>query len=103
MLGFGVMKQATANMPIIFDATHALQCRNADSKASGGRRQQLVELARAGIATAIAGLFIEVHPNPDDALCDGSSALALDKLEPFLTQLKQLDDLIKSFDQITIS
>ena len=103
MLGFGVMKQTTANLPIIFDATHALQCRNADSKASGGRRQQLVELARSGIATAIAGLFIEVHPDPNAALCDGSSALALNKLEPLLTQLKQLDDLVKSFDQITIS
>jgi 2-dehydro-3-deoxyphosphooctonate aldolase (KDO 8-P synthase) len=103
MLGFGVMKQTTANLPIIFDATHALQCRNADAKASGGRRQQLVELARAGIATAIAGLFIEVHPDPNAALCDGSSALALNKIEPLLTQLKQLDDLVKSFDQITIS
>ena len=103
MLGFGVMKQATANMPIIFDATHALQCRSADSKASGGRRKQIFDLARAGIATAIAGLFIEVHPNPDAALCDGSSALPLDKIKPFLTQLKQLDDLVKSFDEITIS
>lgn len=97
MLGFGVMKKATAGAPIIFDVTHALQCRDPLGEASGGRREQIVDLARAGLATGMAGLFLEAHPDPANAKCDGPSALPLDKLEPFLAQLKALDDLIKSF------
>ena len=102
MLGFGVMKQVTNNLPIIFDVTHALQQRDALSGASGGRRQQIVDLARAGVATGIAGLFLEAYPDPDQAKCDGPSALPLDKLELFLMQIKQLDDLVKSFPPLVI-
>ena len=98
MLGFGVMKKVSNNCPVIFDVTHALQCRDPLGAASGGRRDQVAELARAGMATGIAGLFIEAHPNPDEALCDGPSALAISKLEPFLKQMKAIDDLVKSFD-----
>ena len=97
MLGFGVMKKATAGAPIIFDVTHALQCRDPLGEASGGRREQIVDLARAGLATGLAGLFLEAHPEPSKAMCDGPSALPLAKLEPFLAQLKALDDLVKSF------
>ena len=97
MLGFGVMKKATNGAPIIFDVTHALQCRDPLGEASGGRREQIVDLARAGLATGMAGLFLEAHPDPANAMCDGPSALPLAKLEPFLAQLKALDDLIKSF------
>ncbi|MDI9855072.1 3-deoxy-8-phosphooctulonate synthase [Comamonas sp. 17RB] len=103
MLGFGVMKKVTGDLPIIFDVTHALQQRDALAGASGGRRQQIVELARAGMATGLAGLFLEAHPNPDQAKCDGPSALPLDKLEPFLEQMKAIDDLVKSFAPIEIS
>lgn len=102
MLGFGVMKKVTGNRPLIFDVTHALQQRSALDAASGGRREQVVELARAGMAVGLAGLFLEAHPDPKNAKCDGPSALPLDKLEPFLTQLKQLDDLVKSFAPIDI-
>ncbi|MDD9173247.1 3-deoxy-8-phosphooctulonate synthase [Aliivibrio finisterrensis] len=102
MLGFGVMKKASNGSPIIFDVTHSLQNRDPSGKASGGRRAQTVELAKAGLATGIAGLFIEAHPNPDKALCDGPSALPLDQLEPFLKQMKALDDLIKGFEHIDI-
>ncbi|UXI01931.1 3-deoxy-8-phosphooctulonate synthase [Photobacterium sp. TY1-4] len=102
MLGFDVMKKASKGSPIIFDVTHALQCRDPLGAASGGRREQTVDLARAGIATGIAGLFMEAHPNPDQARCDGPSAFPLDKLEPFLAQIKQLDDLIKNFAPIDI-
>jgi 2-dehydro-3-deoxyphosphooctonate aldolase (KDO 8-P synthase) len=102
MLGFGVMKKASKGSPIIFDVTHSLQMRDPSGAASGGRREQTVELAKAGLATGIAGLFIEAHPNPDQAKCDGPSALPLDKLEPFLAQMKALDDLIKGFDHIDI-
>lgn len=97
MLGFGVMKKVSGNCPVIFDVTHALQCRDPMGAASGGRRGQVAELARAGMAVGIAGLFIEAHPNPDEALCDGPSALAIAKLEPFLEQMKTIDDLVKSF------
>lgn len=103
MLGFGVMKKVSKGSPIIFDVTHALQMRDPSGAASGGRREQTVELAKAGLATGIAGLFIEAHPDPDNAKCDGPSALPLDKLEPFLSQMKSLDDLIKSFDTIEIA
>lgn len=96
MLGFGVMKQATGGVPLIFDVTHALQCRDPMGAASGGRRGQIAELGRAGLATGVAGLFVEAHPDPDNARCDGPSALALDKLEGFLTQMKAVDDLVKS-------
>ena len=96
MLGFRTMKEVSGGLPLIFDVTHALQCRDPLGVASGGRRHQVAELGRAGISVGIAGLFLEAHPNPDQALCDGPSALPLDKLEPFLTQMKSFDDLIKS-------
>ncbi len=102
MLGFGVMKKTTSNKPIIFDATHALQCRDPLAEASGGRREQLVELARAGLAVGIAGLFIEAHPNPAQAKCDGPSALPLDLIRPFLEQMKRVDDVVKSLAELVI-
>lgn len=102
MLGFGVMKKVTGDLPIIFDVTHALQQREAGAAASGGRREQVADLARAGLAVGLAGLFLEAHPDPAQAKCDGPSALPLDKLEPFLTQLKALDDLVKSFAPLKI-
>ena len=103
MLGFGVMKKVTGNKPLIFDATHALQNRDPLGAASSGRREQLVELARAGLAIGIAGLFIEAHPDPSQAKCDGPSALPLNLLKPFLSQMKALDDLIKGFEVIQIA
>lgn len=102
MLGFGVMKKVCNNLPIIFDVTHALQQRDPGGAASGGRREQVADLARAGMGVGLAGLFLEAHPDPNKAKCDGPSALPLDKLEPFLTQLKQLDDLVKSFAPLDI-
>lgn len=102
MLGFGVMKKVTNNLPIIFDVTHALQQRDSMGAASGGRREQVADLARAGMGVGLAGLFLEAHPDPKVAKCDGPSALPLDKLEPFLTQLKALDDLVKSFEPLDI-
>ena len=102
MLGFRTMKEVSGGLPLIFDVTHALQCRDPLGAASGGRRHQVAELGRAGISVGIAGLFLEAHPNPDQALCDGPSALPLDKLEPFLTQMKSFDDLIKSQPDLCI-
>lgn len=102
MLGFGVMKKVTANLPIIFDVTHALQHRDHGSAVSGGRRHQVLDLARAGMAVGLAGLFLEAHPNPEQAKCDGPSALPINLIEAFLAQIKSLDDLIKSFPVLNI-
>jgi 2-dehydro-3-deoxyphosphooctonate aldolase (KDO 8-P synthase) len=96
------MKKQTGNLPVIFDVTHSLQQREAGAAASGGRREQVVELARAGLAVGLAGLFLEAHPHPDQAKCDGPSALPLDQLEPFLAQMKAIDDLVKSFAPLNI-
>ena len=103
MLGFGVMKNACDDAPIIFDVTHALQCRDPGGAASGGRRSQVTDLARSGMAVGLAGLFLEAHPDPDKALCDGPSALPLNQLEPFLQQVKAVDDLVKSLPPLTIA
>ncbi len=103
MLGFGVMKKTCPGIPVIFDVTHALQQRDPTSAASGGRRSQIVELARAGVAVGLGGLFLEAHPDPDSAKCDGPSALPLALLEPFLAQLKSLDELVKSLPLLQIT
>lgn len=102
MLGFGVMKKTCGDAPLIFDVTHALQCRDPGGAASGGRRSQVAELARAGMATGLAGLFLEAHPDPGKALCDGPSALPLALLEPFLLHVKAVDELVKSLPELTI-
>jgi 2-dehydro-3-deoxyphosphooctonate aldolase (KDO 8-P synthase) len=103
MLGFRTMKDCSGDAPIIFDVTHSLQMRDPGAKASGGRRAQVAELARAGLAVGIAGLFLEAHPDPDNAKCDGPSALPLDQIEPFLSQMKALDDLVKSLPELNIA
>ena len=103
MLGFGVMRKTTGDVPVIFDVTHALQRRDPGDAASGGRRSQVVELARAGMATGLAGLFLESHPDPDKALCDGPSALPLKNLRPFLEQVKAIDDLVKGLPLLEIN
>lgn len=100
MLGFNVMKKVSHGSPVIFDVTHALQCRDPMGAASGGRRGQVTELARSGMAVGIAGLFLESHPDPSHAKCDGPSALPLAKLEPFLKQMKAIDELVKSFAEL---
>ena len=95
MLGFGIMKQF--GYPVFFDVTHALQMPGGRSDSAGGCRQQVAELGRAGISQGIAGLFLEAHPDPDNAKCDGPCALRLDRLEPFLTQMQTLDNTVKAF------
>ena len=98
LLGFSIMKKF--GYPIIFDVTHALQFPGGLGNASAGRRETITELAIGGLSQKIAGLFLEAHPDPNNALCDGPCALKLDKLEPFLEQIKAIDDLVKSFQNI---
>ncbi|UYG04326.1 3-deoxy-8-phosphooctulonate synthase [Halomonas sp. LR3S48] len=100
MLGFGDMKQT--GYPVFFDVTHSLQRPGGRADSAGGRRQQVAELARAGVAVGLAGLFLEAHPDPDNALCDGPCALPLDQLEPFLAQVKALDELVKGLPALKI-
>jgi 2-dehydro-3-deoxyphosphooctonate aldolase (KDO 8-P synthase) len=100
MLGMDDMKHMA---PVIFDATHALQRPGGRSDSADGRRAQAAELARSGMALGIAGLFIEAHPNPNEALCDGPCALPLAKLEAYLQQMKAVDDLVKSFPVLDTS
>lgn len=102
MLGIRVMRESSRDAPIIFDVTHALQLRDAGANASSGRRNQVAELGRAGLAVGIAGLFLEAHPDPDKAKCDGPSALPLDLLPAFLSQMKAVDDLVKSLPTLDI-
>lgn len=103
MLGFNVMMKVSKSCPVIFDVTHSLQCRDPFGSASGGRRDQVAELSRAGMAVGLAGLFLEAHPDPDNARCDGPSALPLDKLEPFLKQIKEIDDVVKNLPELDTS
>jgi 2-dehydro-3-deoxyphosphooctonate aldolase (KDO 8-P synthase) len=98
MLGFSVMKQF--DYPLMFDATHALQQPGGLANAADGRRADVTALSRAGLSQGIAGLFIEAHPDPDKALCDGPCALRLDTIRPFLQQMRDLDALIKSMPEL---
>ncbi|MFT4818700.1 MAG: 2-dehydro-3-deoxyphosphooctonate aldolase (KDO 8-P synthase) [Marinobacter psychrophilus] len=98
MLGFGIMK--SMNVPVMFDVTHSLQMPGGRADSAGGRRAQVTELALAGMSQGLAGLFLEAHPNPDEAMCDGPCALRLSQLEPFLERVKAVDDLVKSFKPI---
>jgi len=95
MLGFGVMK--TFNYPVFFDVTHALQQPGGRSDSAGGRREAVTDLALAGMTQGLAGLFLEAHPDPAQAKCDGPCALRLNQLLPFLERVKAIDDLIKQF------
>jgi 2-dehydro-3-deoxyphosphooctonate aldolase (KDO 8-P synthase) len=91
------------DVPVMFDVTHSLQKPGGRSDSADGRRNQTLDLGLAGISQGISSLFIEAHPDPDAAKCDGPCALPLDKLEPFLARMKAVDDLVKGFDPLTIA
>ena len=93
MLGIDDMK---AMAPVIFDVTHALQRPGGRSDSADGRGPQAASLARAGLGVGIAGLFVEAHPDPSTALCDGPSALALPDVHDFLRQAKAVDRAVKN-------
>ena len=101
MLGFNTMKEFA--YPVIFDATHALQMPGGRSDSADGRRALVAQLSRAGLSQGIAGLFLEAHPDPNIAKCDGPCALPLSKLEPYLAQMKAVDELVKSFPELDTS
>ena len=98
MLGFSVMRRL--GYPLLFDVTHALQIPGGLPAAADGRRGDVTALARAGLSQGLAGLFIEAHPDPAAALCDGPCALRLESLRPFLEQMKALDELVKTLPEL---
>ena len=100
-LNFQILKKFMT--PVIFDVTHSLQLPGGLGGSTDGRREYVLSLAKAGISQSIAGLFLEAHPNPDEAKCDGPCALPLSMLEEFLTQIKELDDFIKQQENLDIS
>ena len=99
-LNFGIMKKT--GCPVVFDVTHSLQVPGGRSDSAGGRRQAVFELMLAGMSQGIGGLFLESHPTPAEAKCDGPCALPLDKLEAFLTQAKAMDDLVKGLPKVEV-
>jgi len=81
--------------PVIFDAGHSVQEPGATGCSTGGKAEFIPVLARAAIAVGIAGLFVETHPEPEKALCDGPNMLPLDQMESFLTTLQKIDNVVK--------
>lgn len=100
-LNFGIMKKT--GCPVVFDITHSLQIPGGRNDSADGRRQAVFQLMLAGMSQGIGGLFLESHPNPSEAKCDGPCALPIDKLEPFLKQAKAIDDLIKSLEPVSVN
>jgi len=100
-INFQILKNLSK--PVIFDVTHSLQLPGGLGSATGGRREYVLSLAKAGISQSIAGLFLEAHPNPDEAKCDGPCALPLSVLEEFLKQIKDLDQFVKNQNELEIS
>ncbi|MBF0614262.1 MAG: 3-deoxy-8-phosphooctulonate synthase [Magnetococcales bacterium] len=86
---------AESGAPVVFDATHSVQKPGGLGSASGGERRFVAPLARAAVATGVAALFLETHPDPDHAPCDGPNMVPFDHLEPLLRQLKRLDEICK--------
>ena len=84
--------------PVVMDATHSVQLPGGQGKSTGGNREFIPVMARAAIAVGIAGLFMETHPDPDKALSDGPNMWRLDRMKDLLTDLKAIDDLVKTQD-----
>lgn len=101
MLGLAELKRY--DYPVIFDVTHSLQEPGGEGESTSGRRSLALDLAKSAISIGIAGLFLETHPDPDKAKCDGPCALPLKHLKEFLYQIKAIDKLVKTFSEIEIS
>jgi len=95
MRALEIMKET--HCPVIFDAGHSVQFPGGTGSASGGKREFIPVLARAAIAVGIAGLFLETHPDPDNALCDGPNMLPLAEIEPLLITLMKIDCAVKQY------
>ncbi len=94
MRGLAVMRNT--GCPVVFDATHSVQLPGGQGGSSGGQREHIAVLARAAVAAGVSGLFMETHPRPDEALCDGPNSLPLAKIRALLEMLSVLDRTVKS-------
>jgi len=102
LLGLSIMREVSENKPISFDVTHSLQYRKNNSQVSKGRRGQSLEIAKAAIAVGIDAIFIEAHPKPSQALCDGECAIPTNKVHSFLQQIIELDEFVRSQKKLEI-
>lgn len=102
MRGLAIMRET--NCPVVFDATHSVQQPGGQGDKSGGQREHVPVLARAAIASGVAGIFMETHPDPANALSDGPNAWPLDKMEDLLHVLVDIDNLVKKagFAEMTL-
>lgn len=98
MRSLAVMRQY--DCPVVFDATHSVQLPGGQGTSSGGQREFVPVLARAAIAVGIAGVFMETHPNPEEALSDGPNSWPMHKMEALLTSMMAIDSIVKSSDYI---
>ena len=96
MTSLAVMRSTGA--PVVFDGTHSVQLPGGKGTSSGGQREFVPVLARAAVAAGISGLFMETHPDPEKALSDGPNAWPLDRMQPLLETLCELDRIVKSTD-----
>lgn len=94
MRGLAIMRDC--DCPVVFDATHSVQLPGGQGGSSGGTREHVPVLARAAVAVGVAGVFMETHPNPAEALCDGPNAWPLGMMESLLVRLQAIDSLVKS-------
>jgi 2-dehydro-3-deoxyphosphooctonate aldolase (KDO 8-P synthase) len=93
MRGLAIMRET--GCPVVFDATHSVQLPGGQGTSSGGQREHVPVLARAAVASGVAGLFMETHPDPANAKSDGPNAWPLDRMESLLTTLKAIDETVK--------
>src|SRR5450830_1144087 len=93
MRGLAIMRES--NCPVVYDATHSVQLPGGQGTSSGGQREHVPVLSRAAVAAGIAGLFMETHPDPKNALCDGPNAVPLDRMKELLSTLVDLDRVVK--------
>ncbi|MCL6678529.1 3-deoxy-8-phosphooctulonate synthase [Sphingomonas sp. RG327] len=93
MRSLAIMRET--GCPVVFDATHSVQLPGGQGTSSGGQREHVPVLARAAVAAGISGLFMETHPDPANALSDGPNAWPLDRMEPLLQTLVELDKTVK--------
>jgi 2-dehydro-3-deoxyphosphooctonate aldolase (KDO 8-P synthase) len=95
--GFSLIR--SSGYPVIFDVTHSLQLPGGEGDRSGGQREFAAPLARAAVAAGVDGLFMEVHPNPDQALSDASTMIPLDETEKLLQQVQTSHETVRSWEQ----
>ncbi len=101
MRGLAIMRET--GCPVVFDATHSVQLPGGQGSCSGGQREYVPVLARAAVASGVAGVFMETHPDPDRALSDGPNAWPLARLERLLYTLREIDACVKArgLDEMT--